>query len=351
MIDYPIQIGDNSLEKLSLLIQESAFSQILVLVDSNTKKYCYPILSPYLPAHELVEILPGEQYKTLETCQQIWQRMTELAFDRKGIVLNLGGGVIGDMGGFVAGTYKRGIDFIQIPTTLLSQVDASVGGKLGIDFMGYKNHIGLFREPNAVCIYPRFLDTLSDRELRSGFAEVIKHHLIGDGSAWQSLKNQQNLRQQQFDTLIDHSVKLKSHIVEIDPFEHGLRKALNFGHTIGHAIESFRLEGDAPLLHGEAIAAGMICESFLSLKRGLLTDIECEQITAYLLKLYGHHDILPTDFREIYDRMKNDKKNQQGKILCTLLNGIGQVEVNQAIDWEDTEHALTYYVELRHTLS
>ncbi|MEM7370100.1 MAG: 3-dehydroquinate synthase [Bacteroidota bacterium] len=346
MIDYPIQIGDDSLQKLSSKLQESSFSQILVLVDSNTKKNCYPILSPLLPPHQVVEILPGEIHKTLDTCSFIWEKMTQLAFDRKGLVLNLGGGVIGDMGGFVAGTYKRGIDFIQIPTTLLSQVDASVGGKLGIDFQGFKNHIGLFKEPLGVYIYPSFLDTLSDRELRSGFAEVIKHHLIGDAPAWERLQHQKELRQLDFAQLIEHSVQLKSHIVEIDPFEHGLRKALNFGHTIGHAIESFRLEGKNPLLHGEAIAAGMICESYISYQKGLLSEAACTAITDYILSIYDFTPLSSANYEEIFGRMKNDKKNRQGKILCTLLDGIGQVSVNQEIAWQEMESSLNYYQSL-----
>ena len=343
MIDYPIHIGEDALEKLSLMLNQHDPTQILIIVDSLTGAHCYPILKPHLPTHSLVEIQPGEIHKNLDTCTFLWERMTALAMDRKSLVLNLGGGVIGDMGGFVAGTYKRGIDFLQIPTTLLSQVDASVGGKLGIDFQGFKNHIGLFREPIGVFIYPEFLHSLSDRELRSGFAEVIKHHLIGDGPAWEQLRQQSMLRSLDFAPLIQHSVDLKAKIVAVDPFEHGLRKALNFGHTIGHAVESLRLESHAPLLHGEAIAVGMICESFLSAKHGLLTWEACHQISEYILRMYGHTPVSPDDYKDIFARMKNDKKNRGGQVLCTFLDGVGHVKVNQSIGFLETTEALNYY--------
>lgn len=343
MIDYPIYIGSDALTELRKLLEEGEFSQLIVLADAHTRIHCYPILLNYLPDHHLIEVQAGEKHKNLTTCSEIWEQMTQLQVDRKALVINLGGGVIGDMGGFVAGTYKRGIDFVQIPTTLLSQVDASVGGKLGIDFQGFKNHIGLFREPRGVFIDPDFLNTLSDRELRSGFAEVIKHHLIGDAEAWQKLKTQREIRTLDLAALIQHSVALKGNIVKADPFERGLRKALNFGHTIGHAIESFRLDTAAHLLHGEAIAAGMICESHLSFQRGLLSQQACDEVSRYILDIYDHTPVDLADELEIFARMKNDKKNQDGKILCSLLKGIGAAAVNQAITWEETQAALAYY--------
>lgn len=343
MIDYPIKIGEQSLEQLKTHLQSEDFSQIMVIVDENTEEHCYPLLQPHLPQHYLCKIPAGETHKNLGTCIYIWQQMTAAAFDRKGLILNLGGGVIGDMGGFVAGTYKRGIRFIQIPTTLLSQVDASVGGKLGIDFQGFKNHIGLFREPEGVYIYPAFLNTLSQRELHSGFAEVFKHHLIADAEAWQKLKVWTSLEEKDMTALIDHSVKIKAGIVEEDPFEHGARKALNFGHTIGHAVESHFLETDTRLFHGEAIAIGMIAECFLSQKADLLQADDTGEIVAFIKRFYDFWAVGEEHFETICGLALNDKKNQAGKILCTFLEGVGQFRINQEISAADIQAGLRFY--------
>ncbi|MEM7658612.1 MAG: 3-dehydroquinate synthase [Bacteroidota bacterium] len=347
MQDYPIHIGADALPLLGTYLQQRAPSQVLVLVDPNTHQHCYPRLRSHLPTHQIVKIPAGESHKTLATCEKIWQQMTDLALDRNAIVLNLGGGVIGDMGGFVAATYKRGIDFVQVPTTLLSQVDASVGGKLGVDFRGFKNHIGLFKEPQGVFIDPDFLNTLSVRELRSGFAEVIKHHLIYDAPAWAELVTVQDLSSLDWSQLVRHSVDIKERIVAEDPFEKGLRKALNFGHTIGHAIESHYLESEAPLLHGEAIAIGMIAESFLSMKAGHLNPSAYDQIQQFFLRHYGHVSLDPEAYPAIWERMKNDKKNLGGKVLCTYLDGIGTPLVNQSIEQERALDALRAYQEAK----
>ena len=229
MHDYPIVIEEGALAQLPDLIGTINPSQIMVFVDTHTQAYCYPLLREYLPSHELFSIPPGEIHKNLTTCTGMWDVLTQKGFDRKGLVINLGGGVLGDMGGFVAATFKRGIPFIQVPTTLLSQVDASVGGKLGVDFHSFKNHIGIFQNPEAVLIHPGFLTTLPQEELRSGFAEVIKHHLIADKDAWKQLIVNKELNSLDFTSLIRHSVAIKSSIVEQDYKESGARKALNFG--------------------------------------------------------------------------------------------------------------------------
>lgn len=346
MINYPIYIGENALENLSSFLKERQYSNMLVLVDENTGRDCYPRFKGLLPPHEKVEIPAGEIHKNLNTCTKVWAAITEKAFDRRGLVLNLGGGVIGDMGGFIAGTYKRGIDFIQIPTTLLSQVDASVGGKLGIDFQGFKNHIGLFREPQAVVIWPPFLETLPEREILSGMAEVIKHHIIADADAWNILKTIIGIQELDFEALIRHSIEIKSQIVEADPFEKGIRKALNFGHTIGHAVESYFLESETPLLHGEAIAIGMIAESWIARETGLISTDELEEIEKMILKLYGSFPIPESTFSDITALTQNDKKNQDGKILCTLPDGIGKVKVNVEISPSQIENSLRYYSEI-----
>ncbi len=351
MLDYPIVIGPEALNVLSHNLYQSAYSNILVLVDTNSFRHCYPLLKSHLPPHVLHEIPPGESHKHIHSCLGIWEKLTLYHFDRRSLLINLGGGVIGDMGGFVAGTYKRGIDFVQLPTTLLSQVDASVGGKLGIDFQSYKNHIGLFANPQGVYIDPVFLKTLPENELISGFAEVIKHHLISDAEAWKELTKTTKIHDHNFAALIQHSVDVKSRIVEQDPKEKGARKALNFGHTLGHAIESLYLErGDLSiLLHGKAIAIGMVGESYISWKKNMLNKDDLNEISAYIFQYFSGVDISERDYDEIYLRMKQDKKNQTGKILCTLLKGIGAFEIDVEITQEEVLEALEYYGRLRHT--
>lgn len=347
MPHYPISIGAQALTELADWLAVQSFSQLLVLDDAHTHLHCYPQLQPQLPAHQVFTVPAGEQHKHLSTCVAIWQAMTELALDRRALVLNLGGGVIGDMGGFVAATYKRGLDFVQVPTTLLAMVDASVGGKLGIDFQGYKNHVGLYREPLGVYIYPPFLATLPEAELRSGLAEVIKHHLIADAAAWPQLRDQADWRQLPLEDLIRHSVRIKADIVAADPQERGLRKALNFGHTIGHALETARLDGPQPLLHGEAIAVGMLAEAYLSQQRGLLTRQELAEVHAYLTRVYPPVNLAGDDLAHLAHLARNDKKNEGGRILCTLLDGIGGVAVNQAITPEEVVGGLRYYQSMR----
>ncbi|MEL6731128.1 MAG: 3-dehydroquinate synthase [Bacteroidota bacterium] len=343
MRNYPIHIGSSALESLSVFLEESAYTQILVLADTLTHKHCYPHLQAHIPPHQVQLIEPGEIHKNLATCTLLWQAMTDLRLDRRSLVINLGGGVIGDMGGFVASTYKRGIDFVQVPTTLLAQVDASVGGKLGIDFEGYKNHIGLFCEPQGVFIYPAFLQTLPEAELHSGFAEVIKHHLIADAAGWEQLQHLTQLEAGDMEGLIRHSIQVKEDIVAQDPQEKGLRKALNFGHTIGHAIEGDLLQQGTPILHGEAIAIGMVAESWISSTRGLLSPNRLQTITQYLHSLYPPLTIDLSREEILFDRARNDKKNIGAEVNCTLLDGVGKVKVNQAITQEEMTASLQFW--------
>ncbi|EAY31658.1 3-dehydroquinate synthase [Microscilla marina] len=319
-------------------------TKIAVIVDENTHEHCYPLLKPFLPTeHLLIEIQSGEQNKTLTTCSHIWQQMTDYAMDRKGMVINLGGGVIGDMGGFCATTYKRGIDFIQMPTTLLSQVDASVGGKLGIDFQQFKNHIGTFKIPNLVYIYIPFLQTLSARQLLSGYAEVIKHCLIADADKWQTLQ-QSNYHTLDWQDIVQHSVAVKAQVVDTDPYERGLRKILNFGHTIGHAIESYYLTDDQrALLHGEAIAIGMMCEAYLAQQKGFIGESDLNRITQYIDKLYPTLTIKDEEVAAIAQLTRQDKKNEGGKIQCTLLEQVGKANFNQPITLNEVSQALQWY--------
>jgi len=310
-IDYSIWIGENSLYKLDI----STYSKVAILVDENTKRDCLHKL-PKIENPLIIEIKSGEEYKNISTCNFIWEQLTINNFDRNSLLINLGGGVIGDMGGFCAATYKRGIEFLHIPTTLLAMVDASVGGKLGIDFKGFKNQIGLFNNPKAVLISPEFLETLAESELKSGFAEVVKHALISDNSLWVKLKNTP-FTDLDWEDIIDTSVQIKNKIVLADPFEKGERKKLNFGHTIGHAIESYYLEKGTPISHGEAVFMGMILETEIS----DLSETDKNEIKNYILSNFA----LPYTPKKSYLHkfLINDKKNQDGKINFTLLSGIG----------------------------
>lgn len=321
------------------------YSKVTVLVDENTGEHCYPLIKDLLPEHILIRIQSGEDQKNLSTCQNIWQVMTDNELDRHSLMIDLGGGVIGDMGGFCAATYKRGIDFIQIPTTLLAQVDASVGGKLGIDFNGYKNHIGVFQLPKTVMIDAGFLKTLSWAELRSGFAEVAKHCLIADGAKWDEIRRI-DFDDQNFADLIAHSVEIKKEVVASDPTEKGRRKILNFGHTLGHAIETYFLESPEKerLLHGEAIAAGMICEASISLERGLIEESLFLEIEEFLFSVYGKVEIGENDLEAILHHTLQDKKNKGGQVRFSLLDGKGSCAFDIICDKEAMEKALRQYI-------
>lgn len=328
-------------ETLQELLQKREYSKIAVVTDKNTKRYCYPLIKDYLPKHIQISLQSGEEFKNLDNCTNIWNKLTEDEFDRHALVINLGGGVIGDMGGFAAATYKRGVDFYQVPTTLLAQVDASVGGKLGIDFHGFKNHIGVFTQPNSVLIDPVFLQTLPYRELKSGFAEIVKHCLIKDREEWEKIRRL-DFDQMPFTDLIKHSVDIKKAVVQEDPTEKGLRKILNFGHTIGHAIETFYLNKNR-LLHGEAIAVGMICESFISYSKGLLTEKELNDIEEFIYTIYGIENINKEDFELIAALTSQDKKNKGNETKAALLNGIGTAVYDVSITKNDIIKSLKYY--------
>ncbi len=342
--DYRIFVGEDIWTEFAYLLEQRKYSRILILVDENTGRDCLPLFRANinLNAH-IIEIPAGEPHKNIKTSQAIWQAMMEHETDRRSLLINLGGGVIGDMGGFCASTFKRGIDFIQFPTTLLSQVDASVGGKLGIDFNHIKNSIGLFANPQAVFIYPPFLDSLPYRELRSGFAEIIKHGLILDEKYWSAISQAEELNPQDLTRFILPSLSIKKHVVEEDPYEKGLRKVLNFGHTIGHAVESYALETDTPLLHGEAIAIGMICEAWLSYKFFVLKQSELKSITDFILKIYGKPALHPGSFDQLIALMRQDKKNEHEQINFTLLKSIGNAVVNQTCGVDGIIGSLGYY--------
>lgn len=341
---YKVLRGDGIFDHLTGFLSGRSYSKMFLLVDENTQKHCMPELVSRVEAlqdAEILEIESGEENKSIEVCVQLWTALSELGADRKSLVVNLGGGVIGDMGGFVASTFKRGIDFVNIPTTLLAQVDASVGGKLGIDLGNLKNEIGVFNSPQAVYIYPGFLRTLDERQLRSGFAEMIKHALIADAKYWKQVMAIDHTDVDELELLIPSSIEIKNKIVLSDPYEKNERKALNFGHTIGHALESLSLGSESQLLHGEAVAAGMICEAFLSHKVAGLSEAALNEITGYVLNVFGDV-LLPADKdEELISLMHHDKKNEQGRINFTLLEAIGKHSINRYCDEDQIKEAWT----------
>lgn len=342
--DYNIYVGNDTWTTLNQQVKTGQYSKIIVLVDENTKADCLPIFDRNTTFdYHLIEIPAGEIHKNLETCQLIWSKMMTLQLSRGGLVINLGGGVIGDMGGFCASTFKRGVDFIQIPTTLLSQVDASIGGKLGIDFQQVKNSIGVFNNPKAVYANVDFLQTLSAREIRSGFAEIVKHSLIRNATQWQELLIINDLSEICWADYLVPSLAIKKEIVAIDPFEKGLRKALNFGHTIGHAVESYFLETENPLLHGEAIAVGMICETYLSVQNLELPLATLKEIEAFIFKIYGKIHLPEHAFNEMLGIMQQDKKNTDERINFTLLKAAGEGIVNETATMEQIVESLQHY--------
>jgi len=326
---------------LNDFLNRKQYARISVLADSHTVEYCYPIIAAALPEHQLITVEAGELQKNLSTCEKIWEAMTRQELDRHSVLIVIGGGVLGDMGGFCAATYKRGIDFVLIPTTLLAQVDASIGGKLGVDFHLFKNHIGVFQHPALTILHNGFLKTLPPREIRSGFAEIVKHVVTSDKAMWASMKYLP-LGRQNLPELIEHSVAFKKSITLQDPKEQGLRKILNAGHTIGHAIETHLLSGSHDVLHGEAVAAGLVTEAWIAQSKGMLSQEELNELSGFIFAVYGKLKVAE-HCAQIAALTTQDKKNKGGKILCVLLDGIGSAKWDIPITSEEIESALRWY--------
>lgn len=340
---YKVYFGENVLNHLAQTIINKAYSNVFVLVDENTEKHCLPILKPYLENFALIKISSGEVYKNLQTANIIWDNLHQHTANRNAVLLNLGGGTLSDIGGFCAATFKRGIDFINIPTTLLSMVDASIGGKLGIDLSNYKNLIGVFQHPEQIFIYPKFLKTLPSNEIRNGLAEMIKHALINDEKLFHKIIATNQIDSEQLEKWIEKSAKIKVKIVNKDPLEKDLRKVLNFGHTIGHAVETFSLMNDKePLKHGEAVAIGIICESYLSYKINKLTKEEFELIVKFTFKNFEKY-ISNWNNKELLKIMQNDKKNINSEINFTLLKKIGKAKIDCYCSIELILESLEFY--------
>ena len=332
---YSVYFNDDGYDAINVYLKSHSHSTIFVLVDNNTNENCSSKFLSNIATEsriEIVEMESSELSKTIETCVELWSVLSDLGADRKSILINLGGGVVSDIGGFVAATFKRGISFINVPTTLLSMVDAAIGSKNGVDLGNLKNQIGTITSPQMVIVDTAYLETLPQNQMRSGLAEMLKHGLIANKEYWNKFQDLANIDFADFDSLIAESVEIKNNIVLQDPTEDGIRKALNFGHTLGHAIESHFMTKENSLLHGEAIAIGMILESFLSLKLNLLSDSEYQNIKKSILSVFGKVEFSDSDLIQVLELIKHDKKNEFGKVKFALLHGIGNIKIDQEVD-------------------
>jgi len=343
---YDVHFNTNAYEALNSHLKATNYSKVFILVDENTHENCLPqfmaeIAGDY--AFEIIEIESGEINKNIQTCTQVWEVLSELDADRKSVIINIGGGVVTDLGGFVASTFKRGINFINVPTTLLAMVDASVGGKTGVDLGVLKNQVGVINQPEMVLIIPNFLQTLEDRQLNSGFAEMLKHGLIRDAAYWNQLKTVTDYITAE--KYIYTSVIIKNEVVLQDPTEQNLRKILNYGHTLGHAVESYFLESENHelLLHGEAIAVGMILEGYLSYKLTGLSKDTLEDIKTTFLNRYNKVEFTNEDIDKILSLLKFDKKNSHGNVNFVLLNAIGKPAIDVKVPGSLFAEAFAYY--------
>ncbi|OEK08473.1 3-dehydroquinate synthase [Flavivirga aquatica] len=329
-------------------LKENNFSKIFILVDENTHQYCLPYFLERLETDvviEIIEIESGEINKTIDTCVGVWNTLSELDADRKSLLINIGGGVITDLGGFAACTFKRGIAYINVPTTLLSMVDASVGGKTGVDLGHLKNQIGVISSANLVLIDTQYLNTLPTNQMRSGLAEMLKHGLISDEGYWNKFQDLSKLTVDNLDELIYESVIIKKHVVEEDPKEDGLRKTLNFGHTLGHAIESYFLsnQNKTTLLHGEAIVVGMILAAYISTELSGFPKQTTLNIKKLFINYYGKVNIDKSEYASIIELLKYDKKNNHGNINFVLLESIGKCKIDCQVDDSIIIDAFEFY--------
>lgn len=337
--------------ELSQYINELNPGKVFFLVDENTHEHCLPTVLANLEIQipfEIIEIAAGEEMKTIETATQLWEILSEFEASRKSLLVNIGGGVITDMGGFVASTYKRGFKFINIPTTLLAMCDASIGGKTGIDHQFLKNIVGTFALPEKIFFWPDFLKTLPFHELRSGFAEMLKHGLIADKNHWNDLISIEELTPENIAPYIKRSMEIKQEVVEKDFKEENIRKTLNFGHTIGHALESLFLQNGQPVPLGEAVAAGMLCESRLAYLQNLITENEQQEIQNNLMRFYPLLPVAQFKTEDIIRLMSNDKKNTiKDKFSFSLLNGIGNCQYDNFASTQQITEVISWYNDLK----
>jgi len=341
-----IVISSDLQEAIAGAVAECAHDKLFTLVDETTDKLCLPLVSGFGCMADAQKIVIGasDTSKTLDTVAHVWSELQRMGATRHSLMVNIGGGMVTDLGGFAASTFKRGIGFINVPTTLLSMVDASVGGKTGINFGGLKNEIGVFNNANSVVLDTCFLRTMDTANMCSGYAEMLKHGLISDERTWAQLVSfdieKPDLKQLQ--TMVTESVAVKERVVQADPTEHGIRKALNFGHTFGHAFESLALERE-PILHGYAVAYGMVCELYLStVKAGFPTE-KLRQTVNFITEHYGKMPISCDDYPRLKELMRHDKKNVAGRINFTLLGGIGDIRIDQTASENEIDEAFDFY--------
>ncbi|MBL8001854.1 MAG: 3-dehydroquinate synthase [Flavobacteriales bacterium] len=345
---HPVYIGAHVLPMLQRWLEfEAPPTQCFVLGDSNTLRHCLPELLafvPHLQHAEPIEVPAGESSKSIDVAGAIWGHLSDREAERGALLVNLGGGVVSDLGGFVAGTYKRGIRSVNVPTTLMGMVDAAIGGKTGIDAAGIKNLVGLFRDPKGVYVHVPFLRTLGKRELLNGVAEMIKHGLVRDADHYRAVREAPLHDLAALAPLVHRSAAIKSAVVNEDPLEGGVRRVLNFGHTIGHALEAHSWESQQlGLLHGEAVAIGMICEAWLSWRQGLLSREAYDLVQGHLQSLYKPYSFTADDHHRLIALMRNDKKNADGALRFTLLREIGQAMVDVPVTPAQVGEALDHY--------
>jgi len=344
-----IIISDNLEQDLTNAINQCEHDKIFILIDSSTEHLCLPLIEGYqcLNGYDTITIGTSDTVKNLDTLDKVWTNLGNGGASRHSLLINLGGGMVTDLGGFAASTFKRGINFINIPTTLLAMVDASVGGKTGINYNGLKNEIGVFNDSKFVILNTTFLHTLDNMNICSGYAEMLKHGLISNEKMWAELISFDlvNPDLAKLQRMIADSVSVKEQIVDKDPLEQGIRKALNFGHTVGHAFESFALKQGRPILHGYAVAYGMICELYLSAALvGFPTD-KMRQTVKFIKEYYGLFDFTCNDYDHLLELMTHDKKNTAGIINFTLLSGIGDIKINQTATKEEIFDSLDFFRE------
>lgn len=331
---------------LAMAMAECQHDKIFVLTDKNTYRLCWQLIKDYFSLKGAIPIIinVGDQHKNLETLTYVWTILQDKGATRHSLLINLGGGMVTDLGGFAASTFKRGINFINIPTTLLAMVDASVGGKTGINFRGMKNEIGVFNDPQFVILNTDWLKTLDQDNILSGYAEMIKHGLICNKQMWAELLNFDisHLNLEQLSVMLEQSVSVKESFVTQDPHEKGIRKALNFGHTFGHAMESWAIQHH-PILHGYAVAFGMIAELYLSTIKVGFPTTSMRQTISFLRENYGTLPITCNDYSELIRLMRHDKKNRANEINVTLLSDIGDIRINQNISEEEIKETLDFF--------
>ena len=343
-----VVISENLTEALATAVAECEHDRTFILADETTERCCLPVVSGMdcVRGAQVIVIGATDSHKTLESLAHVWEALGEGGATRHSLLINIGGGMVTDLGGFAASTFKRGINYINIPTTLLSMVDASVGGKTGINFRGLKNEIGVFSNASSVILDTTFLKTLDAENICSGYAEMLKHGLISNEEMWAELMNFDLALPDlgQLQTMLADSVAVKQRIVTEDPLEQGIRKALNLGHTIGHAFESFAFK-HPPDLHGYAVAYGLIGELYLStVKTGFPSD-KMHQTVSFIKEHYGKMTVTCDDYPTLLELMTHDKKNVAGTINFTLLGGIGDIRINQTASKEDIYEALDFYRE------